>query len=183
MVGEIRDSETAQIAIQAALTGHLVLSSVHTNDAPGAITRLRDFGVEPFLLASTLRAVVAQRLVRRLCPACCEPVPADAATAGLVGIPLGTPVMAARGCAACGGTGFKGRTGVFEAVRVTDEIRQIILAGGDETAIAAAALAGGPALDGAARALVLAGITVPEEAVRVMRAGDVEPLDAEPAHG
>src|SRR3712207_2800331 len=92
MVGEIRDRETAEIAVQASLTGHLVLSTVHTNDAVGAITRLRDMKVEPFLLASTLRAVIAQRLVRRLCPACRVPTPADAAVAALLGIQEGTTV-------------------------------------------------------------------------------------------
>ncbi len=171
MVGEIRDAETAEIAIQAALTGHLVLSSVHTNDAAGAITRLRDFGIEPFLLASTLRAVVAQRLVRRLCGDCSTAQPADDALAALLGIAPGTSVRAARGCAVCAGTGYHGRTGVFEAVRVGDDIRRIILAGGDEAAIAAHAFAEAPDLAGAARALVLAGLTTPEEAVRVLRAG------------
>ncbi|MFZ4687896.1 MAG: GspE/PulE family protein [Polymorphobacter sp.] len=171
MVGEIRDSETAEIAIQASLTGHLVLSSVHTNDAAGAITRLRDMGIEPFLLASTLRAVIAQRLVRRLCPDCRVAHPADAALAALIGIVPGAPVWEAQGCAACNETGFKGRIGVFEAVRITDEIRRIILDGGDETAITAQAFGASPALAGAARAMVLAGTTTPEEAVRVMRAG------------
>jgi general secretion pathway protein E len=171
MVGEIRDSETAEIAIQASLTGHLVLSSVHTNDAAGAITRLRDMGIEPFLLASTLRAVIAQRLVRRLCPDCARPHAADAAVAALVGVAPGTMLWEAQGCPACAGTGYRGRVGVFEAVRVTDEIRAIILAGGDEVAINARAFGQSPALAGAARALVLAGTTTPEEAVRVMRHG------------
>nr|WP_310523895.1 ATPase, T2SS/T4P/T4SS family [Polymorphobacter sp.] len=177
MVGEIRDAETAQIAIQASLTGHLVLSSVHTNDAAGAITRMRDMGIEPFLLASTLRAVIAQRLVRRLCTECREAHPADGALAGLLGVAPGSTVWAARGCAACGDTGFKGRVGVFEAVRITDDIRRIILEGGDETAIAAQAFGQSPALAGAARAMVLAGVTTAEEAVRVMRAG-TESADA-----
>jgi general secretion pathway protein E len=171
MVGEIRDSETAEIAIQAALTGHLVLSSVHTNDSAGAITRLRDMGIEPFLLASTLRAVIAQRLVRRLCPDCRTPHPADAATAALIGIPAGTTIWTAHGCPACSGSGYRGRVGVFEAIRITDEIRRLILEGGDEIAIAAQAFANAPALPGAARALVTAGVTTPEEAVRVMRSG------------
>ena len=171
MVGEIRDSETAEIAIQASLTGHLVLSSVHTNDAAGAITRLRDMGIEPFLLASTLRAVIAQRLVRRLCPHCAEAHPADDAVAALIGVAQGTPVMAAKGCAACSGTGYSGRIGVFEAIRITDEIRRIILEGGDETAITRAAFTGASTLGGAARAMIIAGITTPEEAVRVMRGG------------
>ncbi|MEY2883529.1 MAG: hypothetical protein RL490_1253 [Pseudomonadota bacterium] len=171
MVGEIRDGETAEIAIQAALTGHLVLSSVHTNDAAGAITRLRDMGIEPFLLASTLRAVVAQRLVRRLCPDCAQPHAADAGVAALIGIATGTTIWTAVGCPACNHSGYRGRTGVFEAVRITDEIRRIILDGGDEAAIAAHAFAAMPALAGAARQMVIAGITSPEEAVRVMRSG------------
>jgi general secretion pathway protein E len=172
MVGEIRDSETAEIAIQASLTGHLVLSSVHTNDAAGAITRLRDMGIEPFLLASTLRAVIAQRLVRRLCPDCRVAAPADEPTAAMLGVPVGTSIWSATGCANCGDSGFKGRVGVFEAVRVNDAIRRIILDGGDEDALAKAAFAQLPALPAAARAMVLAGVTTPAEAVRVMKAGD-----------
>jgi general secretion pathway protein E len=172
MVGEIRDSETAEIAIQASLTGHLVLSSVHTNDAAGAITRLRDMGIEPFLLASTLRAVIAQRLVRRLCPDCRVAAPADAATAALLGVAAGTPIWSAPGCAACNETGFRGRVGVFEAIRINDAIRRIILDGGDEEALSRAAFTGAPALADAARSLVLSGVTTPAEAVRVMKAGD-----------
>ena len=174
MVGEIRDSETAQIAIQAALTGHLVLSSVHTNDAAGAITRLRDMGIEPFLLASTLRCVIAQRLVRRLCDACAEPRLLDAAAARLLEIAPGTIARTACGCPACGGTGFRGRIGVFEAIRITEPIRAAILNGGDEAAIAAAAFAETPSLAAAARALVIAGTTTAEDAVRVMRGGSFD---------
>ncbi|KAB7648997.1 GspE/PulE family protein [Polymorphobacter fuscus] len=171
MVGEIRDSETAEIAIQASLTGHLVLSSVHTNDAAGAITRLRDMGIEPFLLASTLRAVVAQRLVRRLCRDCAVPHPATAAEAALIGIAEAAIIWSAAGCPACSNSGYRGRLGVFEAIRITDEIRRLILDGGDESAIMAQAFAGAPALSGAARALVIAGVTTAEESVRVMRSG------------
>jgi general secretion pathway protein E len=176
MVGEIRDSETADIAVQAALTGHLVLSSVHTNDAAGAITRLRDFGVEPFLIASTLRAVIAQRLVRRLCPKCAQSAPLDAARAALIGLPPGSPARHPVGCGACATSGWQGRTGVFEAVRVTEPIRQLIMAGGDEAAITAQAFAHAPSLAAAARALVEQGVTTPEEAARVMRAGDAPPV-------
>ncbi len=172
MIGEIRDSETAQIAIQAALTGHLVLSSVHTNDAAGAITRLRDFGVEPFLLASTLRCVIAQRLMRRLCGECRRAVTIGPELAALSGIAGGSTVHEAVGCAACAETGWRGRTGVFEAVRVGEGVRRLILAGGDEAAIAGEALRGTGSLGDAARALALAGVTTPEEAVRVLRAGD-----------
>ncbi|HWT12856.1 MAG TPA: ATPase, T2SS/T4P/T4SS family [Allosphingosinicella sp.] len=175
MVGEIRDRETADIAVQAALTGHLVLSTVHTNDSVGAITRLRDMKVEPFLIASTVRAVLAQRLVRRLCPDCRAPVQAAPALSGLLGIEPGTTVFEPRGCGACGGAGYKGRVGLFEAIRVDDSIRRLINAGGDETAIAAHAFRSSPTLAAAARALVLDGVTSAEEAIRVSRH---EALDA-----
>ena len=168
MVGEIRDRETAEIAVQAALTGHLVLSTVHTNDAVGAITRLRDMKVEPFLIASTVRAVLAQRLVRRLCPECRQPVTAEAPLDSL-GIAAGSTVYGARGCGACGGAGYRGRVGIFEAVRVDDSVRRLINAGGDETAIAEHVFRSSPTLAAAARAMVLDGTTSPEEAIRVSR--------------
>ena len=168
MVGEIRDRETAEIAVQASLTGHLVLSTVHTNDAIGAITRMRDMKVEPFLLASTLRAVIAQRLVRRLCQTCRRPA-VDHGVAALFGIEAGATVYEAVGCAECNHTGFKGRIGVFEAVRVDDTIRRFINDGADETAIAAHAFARTPTLAQAAETLVRRGLTTPEEAIRVSR--------------
>ena len=169
MVGEIRDRETADIAVQAALTGHLVLSTVHTNDSVGAITRLRDMKVEPFLIASTVRAVLAQRLVRRLCPECRKPQAAEGSLAGLLGVAEGMTVYEPGGCAACGRSGYKGRIGLFEAVRVDDAIRRLINAGGDEVAIAAHAFRAAPTLSVAARQLVLDGVTSPEEALRVSR--------------
>lgn len=169
MVGEIRDRETADIAVQAALTGHLVLSTVHTNDSVGAITRLRDMKVEPFLIASTVRAVLAQRLVRRLCPACRRPEAAEGSLAESLGVAPGTIVHEPVGCAACGGSGYKGRIGLFEAVRVDDAIRRMINAGADEVEISAHAFANAPTLTSAARALVLDGMTSPEEAIRVAR--------------
>lgn len=169
MVGEIRDRETAEIAVQASLTGHLVLSTVHTNDAVGAITRMRDMKVEPFLLASTLRAVIAQRLVRRLCPDCRRALPADAAAAALLGVAEGSPVFEPGGCDSCAQTGFRGRIGVFEAIRIDDRIRALINEGADETAIARHAFQKAPNLADAARALVRAGQTTPEEAVRIVR--------------
>ena len=174
MVGEIRDRETADIAVQASLTGHLVLSTVHTNDAVGAITRLKDLKVEPFLLASTLRAVVAQRLVRRLCPDCREPVQADQKVAALLGIDAGSVVWRAAGCDSCGQTGFKGRAGVFEAVRIDDTIRRYIYDGGDEAMIARHAFLRAPTLAGAARAMVAGGLTTPEEAIRVARREEID---------
>jgi len=169
MVGEIRDRETADIAVQAALTGHLVLSTVHTNDSVGAITRLRDMKVEPFLIASTVRAVLAQRLVRRLCPACRKPAAAEGSLAESLGVTPGTIVHEPTGCAACGGSGYKGRIGLFEAVRVDDAIRRMINAGADEVEISNHAFAIAPTLTSAARGLVLDGTTSPEEAIRVSR--------------
>jgi general secretion pathway protein E len=169
MVGEIRDRETADIAVQASLTGHLVLSTVHTNDAIGAITRLRDMKIEPFLLASTLRAVIAQRLVRRLCPICRVPVQATGSVSALLGFDNGTVIYEARGCPECNNSGYRGRIGVFETVRIDDTIRRLINAGGDEAVIANHAFRNSPNLGSAARALVREGVTTAEEAVRISR--------------
>jgi general secretion pathway protein E len=177
MIGEIRDRETAEIAVQASLTGHLVLSTVHTNDAVGAITRMRDMKVEPFLLASTLRAVIAQRLVRRLCPACRRAVPASETVAPLLGVDPAATVYEAVGCEQCNRTGFRGRIGVFEGVRVDATIRRLINEGGDEDAIARHAFAQGDTLASAARRLVETGQTTAEEAIRVSRS---ENADADP---
>ncbi|MBF9151160.1 type II secretion system ATPase GspE [Novosphingobium jiangmenense] len=169
MVGEIRDRETADIAVQASLTGHLVLSTVHTNDAAGAVTRMRDMGVEPFLLASTLRAVIAQRLVRRLCPHCREERALDPGMADVLGMKAGRTVHSAKGCGECGQTGYQGRVGVFEALRVDDAIRQMIHDNADEAAITRHAFADSPTLAKAVRRMVKDGITSPEEAARIMR--------------
>jgi general secretion pathway protein E len=151
MVGEIRDLETAEIAIQASLTGHLVLSTIHTNDAAGAITRLADMGVQPFLVASSLVGVLAQRLVRMLCPACkeaYEPSPEELAQAGITPEVLaraGNPrhLYRAVGCPSCQRTGYTGRTGIYELMLVDDEIRQLVLKNVDSQAIKARAVAGG----------------------------------------
>ena len=169
MVGEIRDGETAQIAVQASLTGHLVLSTVHTNDAPGAITRLRDMGVEPFLLASTVRLVVAQRLLRRLCPHCRAPRPADAATALFMGSDFDGLLYRAVGCARCNHTGHSGRIGIYEVLVVDEEIRRLVGDNADEDAIARAALAHAPRLADAAREAVARGLATIEEAMRTTR--------------
>ena len=131
MVGEIRDAETADIAIRAALTGHLVFSTLHTNDAAGAINRLVDMGVEPFLVASSIEALTAQRLVRRLCPACKRPWTVDEAFLKRQGFPLellkeGT-IYEAVGCEACRGSGYAGRTGIYEILPVTDAIREMVV--------------------------------------------------------
>ena len=174
MIGEIRDRETADIAVQASLTGHLVLSTVHTNDAIGAITRMRDMKVEPFLLASTLRAVLAQRLVRRLCPECRKPVEASGSVASLLGIDSGTIVYEPVGCPSCNNTGYAGRIGVFEAVRIDETIRRLINDNGDEAIIARHAFLKQPNLSSAARKLVASGQTTPEEAIRISRREDVD---------
>ena len=182
MVGEIRDKETADIAVQASLTGHLVLSTVHTNDSIGAITRMRDMGVEPFLLASTLRGVIAQRLVRRLCPHCKREAEIDPALGAILGIKPGRAVYEPVGCKQCGESGFTGRIGVYEAVRIDDTIRRMIHENADEERIADYAF--GKTADGsrrgqrlarAARRLVLAGVTSATEAARVARREDEQP--------
>lgn len=167
MVGEIRDRETADIAVQASLTGHLVLSTVHTNDAIGAITRLKDLKVEPFLLASGLRAVVAQRLVRRLCMACREEVSPDMALMEILGLTKHQHVWRPVGCSSCRNSGYKGRVALFEAIAIDDMVRRLIYDGGDEARIAAHVQAHSPALADAARALVEAGVTAPEEILRI----------------
>ncbi|MEQ1510379.1 MAG: ATPase, T2SS/T4P/T4SS family [Sphingopyxis sp.] len=180
LVGEIRDRETADIAVQASLTGHLVLSTVHTNDAIGAITRLRDMKIEPFLIASSLRAVIAQRLVRRLCPECRVAAPAEPGVAQTLALPLGTPIARAAGCSACGNSGYRGRIGVFEAIRIDDRLRAMINDGADEVAIEAHGFAHAPTLAASVRALVIAGETTAEEALRISRQEEIE---TEAAHG
>ena len=129
LIGEIRDSETAQIAIQASLTGHLVFSTLHTNDAPGALTRLVDMGVEPYLVASALEASLAQRLVRVLCPECKEEDTSQTARTfkAEIGLAAEQPLYRAVGCEACRQTGFHGRRGVFELMGLNDEIRDLVL--------------------------------------------------------
>jgi type IV pilus assembly protein PilB len=133
LVGEIRDLETASTAIQAALTGHLVLSTLHTNDAPGAVTRLADLGIEPYLLASTLQGVLAQRLVRRLCPTCKVAVGPAAAELQQLGVEAavlsGRSVYGPVGCPACHHTGYLGRLGLFELLRMSDSLREMVALG------------------------------------------------------
>jgi general secretion pathway protein E len=156
MIGEIRDYETAQIAIQASLTGHLVLATVHTNDAPSTVTRMIDMGVEPFLLSSSLIGVLAQRLVRKLCPNCKK------VDARLRYHPVG--------CAQCGNTGYKGRTGVYELMVVDDKLRALIHGRAAESQIFVAAEANGlRSMREDGERLIVEGITSPEEVMRVTR--------------
>jgi len=130
MVGEIRDKETAEIAIQASLTGHLVFSTLHTNDAPGAVTRLIDMGVEPFLISSTLEAVLGQRLVRTICSNCRQPYQPDQDVLSRLGLTAaqieGRPFFHGVGCMQCNETGYRGRRGIYEYLRVTDPVRELI---------------------------------------------------------
>jgi general secretion pathway protein E len=129
LVGEIRDRETAEISIQAALTGHLVFSTLHTNDAPAAITRLQDMGVESYLVASVLEGVLAQRLLRRICQACREPHRPPAAEVEALGIAAAAdaPIFRGRGCDECRGTGYRGRTAIYELFAITEDVRSLML--------------------------------------------------------
>jgi len=171
MVGEIRDVETAQIAVQAALTGHLVLSTLHTNDAPSTVTRLRDMGVEPYLITATLEGVLAQRLVRRICPDCrTEYEPSKELIMELNLTPeqvAGKKFYYGRGCERCNNTGFKGRTGLFELLVMSDPIRDLIANNASTEAIRQAARKMGmTTLREAGLRALFNGITTIEEVVR-----------------
>ncbi len=170
MVGEIRDLETAEIAIQAALTGHLVFSTLHTNDAPGAVTRLQDMGCEPYLVSSVLNGVLAQRLVRRICRSCRAPDHPDPADLLAIGVTdtTGGELFRGKGCDECRGTGYRGRTGIYELFRVTDEARGLILRKAPTGEIRRYAVAHGMVtlrVDGWAKAC--AGVTTVDEILRV----------------
>ncbi len=176
MVGEIRDRETAEIAIQASLTGHLVLSTVHTNDAPGAVTRLVEMGVEPFLVSSTLIGVLAQRLVRTLCSACKEAYEPSAEEMQKIGVKPRPDLRFYRevGCSNCLNTGYKGRLGIYELLLISDEIRKLILKNVDAGTIKREATSSGMKTlltDGIDK--VLNGITTPEEVLRVAKDEEV----------
>jgi type II secretory ATPase GspE/PulE/Tfp pilus assembly ATPase PilB-like protein len=170
MVGEIRDLETAEISIQAALTGHLVFSTLHTNDAPGAVTRLQDMGAEAYLVASVLNGVLAQRLVRRICAVCrapYQPDPGDLLALGVTDA-TGLELSRGKGCDDCRGTGYRGRTGVYELFVITEEARGLILGKKPTGVIRRHAIEHGMVSlrdDGWAKAR--AGITTVEEILRV----------------
>jgi len=171
MVGEIRDSETAEIAIQAALTGHLVFSTLHTNDSFGALTRLVDMGIEPFLVSSSVLAVMAQRLVRVVCPDCREayvPAETELVRIGLTPARLSGPVYRPKGCRACRNTGYRGRTAVQELLVMDDDARALVMQKSDAATIRRSCVSKGMKLlrqDGAER--VMAGQTTIEELLRV----------------
>jgi type IV pilus assembly protein PilB len=176
MVGEIRDQETGMIAIEAALTGHLVLSTLHTNDAPGAVTRLLDMSIESFLIASSVVGVLAQRLLRLICPKCKETYmpPRDAIKRLGMNIDDGSDVTFSRGrgCDNCKGTGYRGRIGIYELMPLTDKIRDLILAKASSYAIKEAAIeAGMKTLKDDAMEKILLGLTTLEESLRVIYSG------------
>jgi len=176
MVGEIRDHETAQIAIESALTGHMVLSTLHTNDAPGAITRLIDMGIEPFLVASALVGCIAQRLVRRICPNCREPYSPPEEAVAKFGLNLADTNIVfyhGRGCDHCKGTGYKGRCGIYEMMTINDSIRPLILRNAPTVEVKDAAIENGMVTlqeDGLRK--VLEGTTTIEECLRVVYVGE-----------
>lgn len=173
MVGEIRDLETASIAVQASLTGHMVMSTLHTNTAVGAITRLRDMGIEPFLVSSSLLGVLAQRLVRTLCPTCREPYEADIEQKKLFGIPAeeSLTLYRAKGCEACNNKGYRGRTGIHELLMIDDQVQELIHGEAGEMAIEKAIRAHTPSIRDDGLSKVKVGITTLEEVMRVTKEG------------
>lgn len=169
MIGEIRDSETAEIAVQASITGHLVVSTLHTNSAAGTLTRLMDMGVESYLLADSMVGVIAQRLVRRLCPACKKSVPAAAEEKEILELPEDEPIELFKpcGCPQCGNTGYIDRIGIYEIMRITPELRDAISHRRPTQEIQTVALAQGMrTLKSSAKKLVLSGVTSMSEMMR-----------------
>jgi general secretion pathway protein E len=171
MVGEIRDQETAEVAVRSSMTGHFVLSTLHTNSAVGSVTRLLDMGVERYLLAPMLVGLVAQRLVRRLCTACRVEDRASDADYALLGgaIQPGQPLFRASGCSRCHGEGYRGRTGLYEIVAVDERMQKLIHDGASEAALVEAARAAGPSIWDDAVGKAVDGVPSVEEIARVLR--------------
>jgi type IV pilus assembly protein PilB len=180
LIGEIRDGTVADIAIQAALTGHLVFSTLHTNDALSSITRLIDMGVKPFLVASSIQAIMAQRLVRVLCPKCkvvdTKPDPYFCKLLKISPEEIEKhPIYKGGGCNACQGTGFKGRRGIFEMVEMNNKLRELAFSRATASELKAAARAGGmKTLMDDGKAKVFKGLTTPEEVAKLAQADDIE---------
>jgi general secretion pathway protein E len=176
LVGEIRDRETAEVAIHASLTGHLVFSTLHTNNAAGAVTRLVDMGIEPYLISSSVIAVLAQRLGRRICSHCSETAPANPETLKKLGfkeaeIPsVADRLRRGKGCDQCYHTGYRSRTGIFELLTLDDDLRNLIMSQKDTSTLNAAAVNKGMRTllaDGARK--IAAGVTTPEEVLRIVQ--------------
>ncbi len=167
MLGEVRDSETAQIAVQASLTGHLVFSTLHTNTAVGAISRLRDMGIEPFLLSSSLSAVLAQRLIRTLCSECKEPHTTDSKENEKLGVSESTLIYKSIGCDHCNQTGYMGRGALYELLNIDEGVKELIYNEASEAQILEAANSHSTLSD-QAKKMVLLGETSLYEAIRVV---------------
>jgi type IV pilus assembly protein PilB len=172
MVGEIRDFETAEIGVKAALTGHLVLSTLHTNDAPSTINRLLNMGVEPFLVASSINLIMAQRLVRVVCPQCKEETPVAPEALVEIGIPAdmvdNVRCFHGIGCSLCGGTGYKGRIALYEVMPMGDGIREAVLSGASSADIKRAAVESGMnTLRMSGITKIAEGLTTVEEVLRI----------------
>jgi len=175
MVGEIRDFETAEIAVKAALTGHLVLSTLHTNDAPSTVNRLLNMGVEPFLVTASVNLILAQRLARRVCPDCTEEIPTNPQMLidlGMVPEQAGSVQLhAGRGCRNCNNTGYRGRVALYEVMPLTEELKEMVLQGASTTEIKAEAMRlGMQTLRQAGIIKIIEGVSTPEEIVRVTAA-------------
>jgi type IV pilus assembly protein PilB len=171
LVGEIRDFETAEIAVKAALTGHLVLSTLHTNDAPSTINRLMNMGIEPFLVASSLNLVCAQRLVRRVCANCKEPEDLPPPALEQIGFTSedakSVQAFRGKGCEKCNGTGYKGRVGLYEVMDITDELRELVLVGASALELRRKAIEEGMiTLRGSGLRKIKDGVTSVEEVIR-----------------
>jgi general secretion pathway protein E len=167
MLGEIRDEETARIAIQSSLTGHLVMSTVHTNSAVGAITRLRDMGIESFLLASSLKTIISQRLVRRLCNECKSETKVSQRAIELLGLKKGQTVFSAKGCNHCDGTGYKGRIAIAESIQISTDLKDMIHDEASEQDIHKIAFKDIQTIDQIGSELLTKGLTSPEELIRI----------------
>ncbi|HKP72808.1 MAG TPA: ATPase, T2SS/T4P/T4SS family, partial [Pyrinomonadaceae bacterium] len=171
LVGEIRDFETAEIAIKAALTGHLVLSTLHTNDAPSTISRLMNMGIEPFLVATSVNLIQAQRLIRRVCSECKEVLPTPAEALVEIGFSKEEArelkIYKGKGCSKCNNTGYKGRVGLYEVMEITDDIRELILIGASALELRKRAIENGMlTLRASGLMKIRNGVTTLEEVVR-----------------
>ena len=169
LVGETRDSETAKIAVEAALTGHLVFTTLHANDAPAAFMRLMEMGIEPFLISTSVLGVIAKRLVRRICNVCREPYTPDTMVTQYLGLPANSRLYKAVGCDACGNTGYRGRIGVYEVLTVNDRIRHCVAEGSSTQALQEEGLANGmKTLKVYCISLLQEGLTTVDEVLRTV---------------
>ena len=169
MIGEIRDGETAEIAVRASITGHLVVSTLHTNSTASSISRLRDMGIESYLISDSLVGIIAQRLVRRICKNCCKEVEANEEEKKIMGLDPNETVMIKKpvGCKMCGNTGYKGRIGIYEIMTITHDVKKLISAGAEPDVIQRKAQEEGMhTLREAATEYVLQGLTSCEELIR-----------------